>query len=238
MRAAAARAQCQNNLKQIALGGHQYHDAEGHWPVGTLPSEALPPEKRLSWQAALLPYLEQDGLYKALDRGAAWDGGKNATEARRPVRTFTCGIARSGNDEKTSYVGVAGVGADAATFPLRDARCGLFGYDRRVKQKDVADGLANTLLALDTSREPGAWAAGGGATVRGLDPQGQPYVARDGQFGLVHRDPPTIQFARLPVEASSAFADGSVRMLADKVSPGVLEALATIAGGETIEGEF
>src|SRR5262245_19263185 len=52
VRAAAARLQCANNLKQIGLAMHNYHDANGHLPV----QDASP------WTVAILPYLEQTAV--------------------------------------------------------------------------------------------------------------------------------------------------------------------------------
>jgi hypothetical protein len=65
VRRAAARSQCANNLKQIALGLHNYADTNpggyrAALPAGTVPNAALRPEQRLSWVVALLPFVEQD----------------------------------------------------------------------------------------------------------------------------------------------------------------------------------
>jgi prepilin-type processing-associated H-X9-DG protein len=59
VREAAARTQCINNLKQIGLGLHNIHTAEGKFPPGGLDNGAM-------WSGWLTPYLEQDNIYKAL----------------------------------------------------------------------------------------------------------------------------------------------------------------------------
>jgi prepilin-type N-terminal cleavage/methylation domain-containing protein/prepilin-type processing-associated H-X9-DG protein len=61
VREAASRMKCQNNLKQIGLGIHHYHDARGQFPPGW--------DFATSWGAlaALLPYVEQDNLYRMID---------------------------------------------------------------------------------------------------------------------------------------------------------------------------
>src|SRR5579864_1613152 len=61
VRAAAARTQCQNNLKQIGLAAHQYHDVRHVLPAGMIFQD----KKALfsSWLAQLLPYIEQDNLW-------------------------------------------------------------------------------------------------------------------------------------------------------------------------------
>lgn len=58
VREAAARANCMNNLKQIALAAHNYAYTDGYLPTGTIPNERLEPHERISWIATLLPYIE------------------------------------------------------------------------------------------------------------------------------------------------------------------------------------
>jgi len=230
--------QCQNNLKQIALAVHNYHDQYSALPAGTLANSSLVPDERLSWLVNLLPHLEQDNLYRKLDRGTGWDSEANREAGSVRVKVFLCpahpGKKSEERPARTGYVGIAGVGAGAAALPPEDRLCGAFGYDRRVGLADIKDGTSNTLLAVETTAVNGPWAAGGPATVRGVDPGQQPYIAANGPFGLVHRDPLLWQMTPLPALANAALADASVRAINGTVSPRIFEALATIAGGEEI----
>jgi prepilin-type N-terminal cleavage/methylation domain-containing protein/prepilin-type processing-associated H-X9-DG protein len=63
VREAANRMKCSNNLKQLALAVHNYHDVEGHFPVNSGISLSLN-ATNWSWLARLLPYIEQDNLYR------------------------------------------------------------------------------------------------------------------------------------------------------------------------------
>src|SRR5688500_19097313 len=61
VREAANRTQCQNNLKQIGLAMHCFHDAKGHFPSGAGGGYTA------GWTIHLLPSLEQDNIYRQLD---------------------------------------------------------------------------------------------------------------------------------------------------------------------------
>src|SRR5438105_5501153 len=69
VREAANRAQCQNNMKQIIVGAHHYHDAFHHFP-GNSQNEGgwdwsfQQTAKSWSWLARLLPYVEQENLFR------------------------------------------------------------------------------------------------------------------------------------------------------------------------------
>ncbi len=68
VRDAAATTQCQNNLKQIGLALHNFHDVNQHFPYGKSPTYAgFPDWARWSAHSQILPYLEQNNVYNALD---------------------------------------------------------------------------------------------------------------------------------------------------------------------------
>src|SRR6476469_6236252 len=72
VRAAAARAQCQDNVKQIGLALHNYHDAKKEFPPGAVaktPSGggAITPDPSWGWPVLLLPYLEQASLQQSIN---------------------------------------------------------------------------------------------------------------------------------------------------------------------------
>ncbi len=66
VREAAARTQCANNLKQIALGCHNFHDVYKKLPPGWVTARGNTPVPGWAWGAVILPYIEQGPLYKAL----------------------------------------------------------------------------------------------------------------------------------------------------------------------------
>src|SRR4051794_28114315 len=76
VREAAARLQCQNNLKQVGLALHNHHTTRGFFPPGAVtkaqPKLGVPANALHGWVVFLLPYLEQDPLYKRYDLKKNW----------------------------------------------------------------------------------------------------------------------------------------------------------------------
>ncbi len=98
VRAAAAKTQCQNNLKQIGIGLHGYHDAVGVLPPGiarALARENVSPAT--FWTFFVLPYIEQQNVYNLASVVAApdWaDGGNFQAVAQSQIKTFRCPSTR------------------------------------------------------------------------------------------------------------------------------------------------
>lgn len=68
VREAASRTQCQNNLKQMALAAHNFHDVHSHLPYGKSPAyKGAPVYARWSAHSQLLPFMEQGNVYNQLD---------------------------------------------------------------------------------------------------------------------------------------------------------------------------
>jgi hypothetical protein len=246
VRRAAARSQCANNLKQLALGLHTYatayplgpsnRETGPQLPAGTVFNTDLPPERRLSWVVEVLPFLEEDTLARRLDRKAPWDAAGNLPVTQAPLRFMWCPDwnreAGATPDYLTTYIGIAGLGPDAATLPAGDRNAGVFGYERRTALVDIKDGTANTLLILESAQNNGPWAQGGSATVRGLDPSTRPYLGNGRPFGGTHFSENTLFSHGKSFGCQAALADGSVRSFHEAVGAETLEAAATIAGGE------
>ena len=89
-------------------------------------------------------------------------------------------------------------------------------------------------MALAEVTDGGPWTAGGRATIRGVEPDGAPYLGEGGQFASFHRGGGSFSCSQ-PIVTTVAFVDGSVRGLTTSIAPEVFEALATIAGGEAVE---
>ena len=172
VREAANRMSCLNNLKQIALAAHNYHGVHGQFPTGA----RLPvfvgdrPTGGTTLWVELLPYFEQDNLYKKwddFDNRNNVAGGRNATQAQvikillcpsdpLPAPAVELTAANSltppwswGFYGMSSYGGNAGkrsVQAGTPPYFTGMTRDGIFYIDSRVRLTDVTDGASNTLL--------------------------------------------------------------------------------------------
>lgn len=229
-REAARRTASRNNLRQLGLAMHNHHDQHRALPAGTYPNAKLKPEERLSWMIALLPYLEEEDRFKQVDLTKGWkdkanEGALKSALSLNVTLNPSQPIVQPVNGYAiTHYVGIAGVGKDAPTLPITDNRVGMFGYDRKTTFADVRDGLSNTLMITDASKDFGPWAQGGAVTIRAFTTK--PYVNGPDGIGSPHVG-----------GFQALLGDGSVRFISKEIDPTLLEALSTIHGDETI-GDF
>ena len=261
-RESAARLKCQNNLRQLALGLHQFHDTHNALPPGhrSLFNRDLMPLS--GWTLSVLPYVEQQALYDQA-RSAyrrlplPWFNPPH-TGMSTVVPAFICPsdyrvvtpqtAARSKRLVAfTSYLGVSGTNTQA--------KDGVLYQDSRTNLLAITDGTSSTLLLGE--RPPSAdfqlgwWYAGigqrftgSGDTILGVrEPNLLPIVSGSkcgpGNYPYIPAggfDDPCGQFHFWSPHsggANFAFCDGSVRFLAYSANP-IMPALATRAGGEAV----
>jgi prepilin-type N-terminal cleavage/methylation domain-containing protein len=150
-REAARRASCKNNLKQIGLACHTYHDAFGQFPPGRINSS------NASWGIFILPYIDEKPLYEIYatgyfgTAGGSIPGSLTTEPANATVlEIFRC-PSETGSETKgiSNYLGVWGAGdvthPDLLTSPSTDGG-GIFIQDGRIRIRDVKDGTTNTIL--------------------------------------------------------------------------------------------
>jgi prepilin-type N-terminal cleavage/methylation domain-containing protein/prepilin-type processing-associated H-X9-DG protein len=92
VREAAARMSCANNLKQMGLAIHNYHDNYQFFPASgwTKAGAGNPAGKWHSWRTVILPYVEQDNLRRVFDLNFHWWEGPNLAAAVHPVKMYEC----------------------------------------------------------------------------------------------------------------------------------------------------
>jgi hypothetical protein len=209
----------QANHQRLLAGLGSRQKAEGRFPVAVAGGALLPPETRLSWIAEMLPYYDHADWHRQLETGYSWNGPQNRPVTRRALPEVVNPVlgpqATEAGFPVTHYVGVAGVGPDAARLAAEEPRAGVFGYDRGIRPEEIRRGAANAIAILGVSERCGPWAAGGDATVRALTQP--PYVNGPDGFGSGQAD-----------GMLAGMADGSVRFISKNIDPHVIEQLATI----------
>lgn len=224
VREPANRMLCASNMRQLVIAMHNYHSDHKAFPTGCIGS-GTDPESRLSWIVAILTYMEEDSLFKTIDISKGYGGNLSVTHKK--LKQLQCVSAEvvTGNDSITHYVAMSGIGRQAASQPADSVGNGFMGYDRITTMSMIAakDGLSNTIAVMETVYEPGPWARGGFASLRGFDPTDLPWSGVRRPFGGPHRT------------AHAVMADGSVRDLKNDLDLKNLAAAITIAGGEKID---
>jgi hypothetical protein len=224
VRATAAQIQCRNNLRQLGLALMNYGETHKKFPAAGLQNAGLPPEKRLSWIVAITPFVKSNNYYNKMNKEKSWDAEENRFAALMRMPVLQCPGHQTRRLAETffatDYVGVAGIGANAAEVLEGDERAGFFGYERLLSFEAVSRRGPNLLAIAETSFATGPWTAAGLPTVRGLD-NASPYLGREAQFGGIHK-----------AGMNVALADASVRFVKESIDPSVFEALAQIKNGE------
>jgi type II secretory pathway pseudopilin PulG len=142
IRLAAARSQSQNNLKQLALACHNYYDANGSFPPG------VDAKLHFSATAYLLPYIEQDNVYKQIDFKKPVDDKTNLAVAATRIKTLINPADPVEQVDKnfggTNYLFSAG-----SDYALKE-NDGVFFENSKIKIPDIADGTSNTIMIGET----------------------------------------------------------------------------------------
>jgi len=254
-REAAALVACKNNLKQLGLAMHLYHDSNSTFPAGYYASG---PYEHTGWQLQLLPYLEEDSLWNQSINfltASPGDTDSNAFPAAGFIaKVFVCpsntrpltDIYGGVTYELSSYMGCAGT---SSNNPI--AADGIFFSGAQVSIGEITDGTSNTIavgerpatgdLYYGWGFSPYGTGAGDGDTVIG---------SRDVALAGILGDLPTnvgLQNPRDPTGtaevdgahfwsfhsggANFLFCDGSVQFL-PYAANSILPQLSTRAGGE------
>jgi hypothetical protein len=135
---AARRAQCVNNLKQIALAMHNYHDINGHLPPAAITDRDGKP--LLSWRVAILPYLEASPLYSRFHLDEPWDSPHNLALLDAMPLTYACPGDSTLKSGMTGYQAV--IGPNTAFTP----------DFQPLRITDFTDGTSQTILIGESRR--------------------------------------------------------------------------------------
>ena len=261
VREAANRMKCANNLKQLGLALHSYHDEYGTFPPGQVKAPYARWKTNHGWAVFILPYIEQQSLYNAYDWDQALAAQANQGVVARPLKSFWCPSAPEQDRYDTthglfpSYGGKGACGDYAPTWYVDPALAtgdtqGVLAPNCMTKLTDITDGTSNTILLTEDAGRPRRWQAGrpgednalpgcpwtGGANpivMQGSTPDG---AMHPGTCGINCSNEREV-YSFHPAGANAVFADGSVHFLRADMSIRVLAGLVTRAGGE-VPGDF
>lgn len=142
VRMAAGRASSQNNLKQIALAIHNYESANGHLPHDILDKNGNP---LLSWRVQILPYIEQENVYRQFKLDEPWNSPNNLKASSVGIKAFMSPQANPPTPPgMTQYKAFVGPGT-------------LFERGKKIKLTDITDGTTNTIMVVEAG-DPVPWA--------------------------------------------------------------------------------
>jgi RNA polymerase sigma factor (sigma-70 family) len=120
------------NLKHILLAFHNFHDVNNRFPTAITDEDGKP---LLSWRVAILPYMEQEALYKEFKLDEPWDSDHNKKLLAKMPDVYRTGIEPKG-ETKTYYQGFAGPGA-------------IFEPGKKLTFIHVTDGTSNTIAVVE-----------------------------------------------------------------------------------------
>lgn len=255
VRESASRAACGNNLKQLGLAFHSYHDANGGFP----PVATVTPNVQ-GWGVYLLPHLEQESLFQRYNWSKDCFDPANAPVVATQLAVMTCPSARKnrtqqGTVQGVSWTSAAGdylalMGVDPGLWALgiivsRPDYSGVLQYDEIAHMQNVTDGTSNTIMLVEDVGRPERWEMG--RLVPGQSSGGAGWADYDNRAMLEGYDPSDGQalgscginctndnaiYSFHPGGAQTLFADGSVHLLPHSLSIEILASLVTRAGGE------
>ncbi|MCA9044568.1 MAG: DUF1559 domain-containing protein, partial [Planctomycetaceae bacterium] len=196
-RNAARMSQSKNNLKQIGLALHNYHDTYNSFPPGSVVKDDG--TVSLSWQGSILPYVDQAPLYNQIEMGADWNGIENMEVRSTAVPVYL-------NAAVPDLMAQDGLPASHYAGNVN-----LFFENKCLRIRDIVDGTSYTVIV--------------GEVTTGLKSWGNPTNLRDPAAGL-GATPNQFGLTRGPggEGAQFLFVDGSVQFIDQNIDPEVLKA--------------
>jgi prepilin-type N-terminal cleavage/methylation domain-containing protein len=249
-REAARRMQCANNLKQIALAVHGYHDMHKLLP----PASTNATLSGSSGLAAILPHIEQASLYSLYDFSKGNSEEVNLQAVSQRIKTYlcpSCYFARkvpiSGCDANDRAPGTYAFSTSTGDpYAVSDGAI-VNALTPLTRFASITDGTSNTFLAGEahwgfrdysfTSGPCVGQVRGGFSYWSSPYPLATVFTTR-GPFNAQSMNGDSMRLATFrsshPVGVNMANVDGSVRFVMENIDHGVLDATATRDGGESV----
>jgi len=261
-REAARRSSCNNNMKQIGLGLHMYHDTFGRFPAGWQAEDPTGGhddwlgEPGWGWAAAILPYMEQTTMYgDRIDFHYPITAPVNQAGRETELKVYRCpsDIGRPTFELEAdhhhpfsytpieiataNYVGVFGTKDPHDVYEHGETPDGAFILNKQMSLRDFLDGTSETFIVGERTAKLSY------STWVGMVRGGEHAPARvvgvatfpPNSDAAFHPEAPTHNFSSLhPGGTQFVAADGSVRLITESIDTQVYHALCTRAGGEVV----
>lgn len=221
-REAARKVSCKNNLRQMGIALHSYHDTHGKLPTGCIEWRGYSAPRhfrQFAWSAFLLPFLEQQNLYRQIDFGVPFDAPKNQAPAATRLSVYECPTATH-RDMVRAQIDYGGLFGERIVD--RKVDDGLFLYDQDVSFSDIRDGLSTTIaVSEDVGGPDSEWINGRNVFVQAGGINDPNAWKGDNEIRSLHTG-----------GAMVLFADSHVSFLSESMDRNVLGMLITKASGE------
>lgn len=239
-RESARRAQCSNNMKQIGIAVNHYEQQYGYFPPGCtecyLQLQLQFHEKRHAWSALILPFMEQENLWRQLDINIRFNDEANKPATSTVVPTYLCPSTTNRMEDRREHFTTDGMACTdyggnfgKAGWDPNIGPTGMLIYNRPIRTADVLDGLAYTWIVGESTGRGTAGDAGWANGRNIFDTS-----AHINDESLRGSDE---LFSDHPGGVNVVFCDGTVKFISEQIDLDVLYALCTRAGQEAISGD-
>jgi hypothetical protein len=200
-RTAMIQAYSSNNLKQISVALHNYHDVYGAFPPAyVLDSAGM---RMHSWRVLVSAFVESSSFHSSYNFAEPWNGPNNSQLSLRS-RAFEIPFMRQATPNMTNYVAIVGPGT-------------MWPGEKSFAIEDVTDGTSRTLMLVEVRNSNIHWMEPRDLPIEELeawlDPQHQPTLAGAGESLVAYADghvevlPPDVTLARLRALITPAGGD-------------------------------
>jgi prepilin-type N-terminal cleavage/methylation domain-containing protein len=264
VREAAARTKCANNLKQLGLALHNYHDVQGGFPAARVDIPATPVDIVHSWPPYILPFMEQEPAFRIYRFDRRWDdaatndanpGGINQTE----FKVFLCPAAPSGRKgargrgimDYSPVNTITRPNPFVTNMPPGDnTNIGILGKNIKRQIVEIMDGTTNTVLLAEDGGRNQTWqmgrfiSASGGGAGAWCNPATQVALTGFNPATMTSPGPCAVNCNNVdeiygfhPAGAHILLGDGAVRLLKSATDINIVVPIVTRARGEVIKSD-
>ena len=252
-REAARRTSCVNNEVQLALAVHSYEFHFETLPPGTTnptgPIRNEPNGNHDSWVTRILPYFEENTLFRKFDAAAGAYAAANAPVRAAEISCLICPSepGETSNQEhtivRTNYAGCH----NDVEAPIDKDNYGLLFLNSKIRYSDIDDGSSKTILLSEKLLSPDdlGWVSGTRSTLRntGVQPNWAGSNRSKSLTELAEEKPANSLFvggfsARHPGIINTAFADGSVHAINEQIDVETYHQLGNRADGQIMKSDW